>query len=449
MATHRDFDGVYFSVQALRLYQDMHGVEILVVDNHGCAATRQFVENWTDGRYLLSRDVVGTAAPRDLIFRAARGDAVLCLDCHVLLVPGALARLKRYYRQHPDSFDLLQGPLLHDDLQTLGSHFEPVWRDHMWGVWALDERAGDPKGEPFDIPMQGLGLFSCRKEAWPGFHPRFRGFGGEEGYIHEKFRRLGRRCLCLPWLRWVHRFERPQGVPYPISLEDRIHNYLVGHDELGLDLRPIFRHFQQYTTPELLQRVAERSLGRKVDAADGRAAPGQGENNLGKWEPWYSGARQPRPFGSAATYQKAAEFLGELATIEDWGCGLGWFRKLVRPNQYHGLDGTPSPYADAVVDLRHYTSSTEGILLRHVLEHDHGWRRILDNALRSFQKRMCLVFSAPFAGKTQATHETEIGPGRRVPCYRFRRSDVTRRFRGVCSWSEERVGSETVFYLWK
>ena len=40
MATYRDFDGVYFTIQALRLYQDMEGVELLVVDNFGCEATR-------------------------------------------------------------------------------------------------------------------------------------------------------------------------------------------------------------------------------------------------------------------------------------------------------------------------------------------------------------------------------------------------------------------------
>lgn len=39
--------------------------------------------------------------------------------------------------------------------------------------------------------MQGLGIFACRRDVWPGFNPRLRGFGGEEGYIHEKFRRAG------------------------------------------------------------------------------------------------------------------------------------------------------------------------------------------------------------------------------------------------------------------
>ena len=44
MATYRDFDGVYFTIQALRLYHDMEGVEVLVVDNFGCETTRAFVE---------------------------------------------------------------------------------------------------------------------------------------------------------------------------------------------------------------------------------------------------------------------------------------------------------------------------------------------------------------------------------------------------------------------
>jgi glycosyltransferase involved in cell wall biosynthesis len=122
MATYRDFDGVYFTIQALRLYQDMEGVEIVVVDNFGCEATRAFVEGLGIGRYILSSKPVGTAAPRDVIIRETRGESVLCLDCHVLLVPGAVARLKHFYREHPDCMDLLQGPLVDDRLERSAFH---------------------------------------------------------------------------------------------------------------------------------------------------------------------------------------------------------------------------------------------------------------------------------------------------------------------------------------
>jgi hypothetical protein len=178
----------------------------------------------------------------------------------VLFAPGAIARLKAFYRDHPDCADLLQGPLVYDDLDNIATHFDPVWRGQMWGVWATDPRGRDPEMEPFEIPMQGLGAFSCRKRAWLGFNPRFRGFGGEEGHLHEKFRRAGRRTLCLPWLRWSHRFSRPRGVPYPLTVEDKLRNYLIGHAELGLDLRPIIGHFAEFLSPEKIAEVMSEAL---------------------------------------------------------------------------------------------------------------------------------------------------------------------------------------------
>ena len=103
----------------------------------------------------------------------------------------------------------------------------------------------DPEAPPFDIPMQGMGLFSCRRAVWPGFNPRFRGFGGEEGYIHEKFRQNGGRTLCLPFLRWMHRFRRPMGVPYINSWEDRVRNYMIGFRELGLPTAELEDHYRE------------------------------------------------------------------------------------------------------------------------------------------------------------------------------------------------------------
>jgi hypothetical protein len=151
--------------------------------------------------------------------------------------------------------------MLYDDGKLLATHFEPVWREQMWGIWGSDPRGQDPEGDPFEIPMQGLGVFSCRKAAWLGFHPAFRGFGGEEGYIHEKFRQAGRRCLCLPWLRWMHRFSRPCGVQYPLTVEDKLRNYVLGHAELGLDLVPVLRHFAEFLPKERVLALTEQALG--------------------------------------------------------------------------------------------------------------------------------------------------------------------------------------------
>ena len=93
-----------------------------------------------------------------------------------------------------------------------------------------------------------------------GLQPALQGFGGEEGYIHEKFRQAGRRTLCLPWMRWTHRFGRPKGPTYRNTHEDRLHNYLVGHSELGMDVTPIVEHFSEVLPEEVIQRVITQAF---------------------------------------------------------------------------------------------------------------------------------------------------------------------------------------------
>ena len=64
--------------------------------------------------------------------------------------------------------------------------------------------------------MQGLGVFGCRRAAWPGLQPPApAGSAWRKGYLHEKIRRAGGRTLCLPFLGWTHRFNRPFGHRYP------------------------------------------------------------------------------------------------------------------------------------------------------------------------------------------------------------------------------------------
>jgi hypothetical protein len=263
MATYDDYEGVYFSVQAIGLYHSevRDDIEILIIDNHpeGVAASSlKKLETLGNYRYVPYGEKTGTAI-RDRIFAEANSDFILCMDSHVLIVHGAIAKLISYLDKHPDCLDLLQGPLLNDNLLSINTHFAKEWRSGMYGVWGYDKRAEDADAKPFDIPMQGLGLFACRKEAWPGFHPDFRGFGGEEGYIHEKFRQAGGRTLCLPFLRWLHRFDRPGGVPYAVKWEDRIWNYMIGFQELGLDTDEIIQHFNEHlgekTTADILKKL--------------------------------------------------------------------------------------------------------------------------------------------------------------------------------------------------
>lgn len=267
MATYDDYDGVYFTLQAIRLYHGevLNDVEFVVIDNNPngpCAQALKELGGWISNYRYIARSATSGTAVRDCVFQEAHGQFVLCIDCHILIADGALKRLLDYFEAHPDTTDLLQGPMIYDDLLSYSTHFEPQWRDGMYGVWGTDPRGADPDQLPFEIPMQGLGLFACRRSAWPGFNPACRGFGGEEGYIHEKFRQRGNKTLCLPFLRWMHRFGRPRGVGYPVRWEDRVRNYLIGFHEVGWDTAPVVAHFRSLLGEPLWSLVVSRLLDR-------------------------------------------------------------------------------------------------------------------------------------------------------------------------------------------
>lgn len=250
MSTYDDFDGVYFTIQSIRLHHQeiLDRLSFIVIDNKPGtpvgAALQEFGKNVKNYQYIPFSEFNSTAV-RDVFFREADTEYVMSLDSHVLIEAGAIKQLLDYLDNHPDSMDLIQGPLIYDSLDgNYATGFFPKWQKGMYGYWETDPRGANPNNEPFEITMQGLGLFACRKIAWPGFNPRFRGFGGEEGYIQEKFRRNGHRTLCLPALRWVHRFFRPAGTKYPMNWSDRIYNYHLGWKEIGWDTSSINDHFK-------------------------------------------------------------------------------------------------------------------------------------------------------------------------------------------------------------
>ncbi len=253
MATYDDFDGVYFSLQSIRMHHDLIGrddIEYIVVDNnpdgkHGIEV-KKLVENWAKAKYIPYKYKTSTAV-RNEIFRNATGKYCISMDCHVLFFNGAINSLLDYYKDNPDCKNIVHGPLVYDDLKSISTHFKPGWGAGMYGKWDTNREAIE-KNVPFEIPMQGLGVFSCETKNWRKFNKLFRGFGGEEGYIHEKFRKFGGKAICVPGFKWLHRFARPNGVKYPLCWEDRIWNYFVGWLELTRDpehemIKGAYEHF--------------------------------------------------------------------------------------------------------------------------------------------------------------------------------------------------------------
>jgi hypothetical protein len=273
MCTYDDYNGVYFSVQALRMYHDIFktdDAEILVIDNNPTSVhgeqTKKFVSGLKNARYIPYTARVSTAV-RNEIFNNAIGKYCISMDCHVLLCEKAIEALLHYYMKNPNCKDIVQGPLTYDSLQHNATHFKPFWNASMYGQWATDERY--KKEEAFEIPMQGLGVFSCETENWRGFNKLFRGFGGEEGYIHEKFRQFGGKAICVSNFRWVHRFGRPDGVKYPLKLDDRIWNYFIGWLELTQDpeheiVKGAYEHFRGKIPQQKLDSLFEEAKKRMI-----------------------------------------------------------------------------------------------------------------------------------------------------------------------------------------
>lgn len=174
-------------------------------------------------------------------------------------------------------------------------------------------------------------------------------------------------------------------------------------------------------------------------------------SNVGRWDRWYQGLEDdvPQPYGDTPTYEIGGEFLRDCATVEDWGCGKGWFRRHVPAARYRGIDGSHSPFADEIVDLVTYRSQVEGVFMRHVLEHNYGWAAILENALASFTRRFVLVLFTPMGPETK---EIAFAADPGVPDISFRREDLTERFAGLV-WTARSMptatqyGVETVFLV--
>lgn len=254
MPSHYDYSGVIFTVKCLldKLAKEWpnyrNEVEILVVDNTSGKQYRETTEREvkTFGKvvkyvpFLASR---GPAEVKNRVVQHASGEYTLCMDCHVILRDGALSKLREFLLNinEKDSLDYYTGPL-ENNSGALYTHFDPVWRNQMWGVWASDKDILNST-EPKPVWGQGCGLFLVKTVDWLGFNKHFAHFGAEEGYIHEKYRSFGRQVKCLPWLVWWHRFYNPDAKQSNLSIFGKVRNYVIGFNEIGLSLEPIYKHF--------------------------------------------------------------------------------------------------------------------------------------------------------------------------------------------------------------
>ena len=179
------------------------------------------------------------------------------------------------------------------------------------------------------------------------------------------------------------------------------------------------------------------------------------ESMLGKWDGWYKNIDTMGAFryGDTVTYQLAADFMADIAEVEDWGSGAGGFKRFYK-GKYVGVDGSANKFVDKIADLRTYRSSVDGIVMRHILEHNYDWKSVLQNAVSSFNKKLCIVFFTPFTDETkEIAHNKKHGVD--VPDISFNKKDIERFFEGLKWRVEENIktktgyGVEHIYYVEK
>lgn len=109
--------------------------------------------------------------------------------------------------------------------------------------------------------------------------------------------------------------------------------------------------------------------------------------------PW----KHQKRYGQEPSYIKGMAWLDGCSRVEDWGCALAYAKRYCK-GEYVGIDGTAGA-ADVIADLSTYRSTTPGLYMRGILEHNYDWRDILKNALASFTERMTLIFYRPLQPK--------------------------------------------------
>lgn len=70
---------------------------------------------------------------------------------------------------------------------------------------------------------------------------------------------------------------------------------------------------------------------------------------IGAWNRFAWSTLPPQPPGDDLTFRMAEDFLRGLS-VEDWGCGTGWFSTL-HTGPYIGVDGSETPAVSVVHDL--------------------------------------------------------------------------------------------------
>ena len=186
----------------------------------------------------------------------------------------------------------------------------------------------------------------------------------------------------------------------------------VGRGHLTVDGQPMDAPTTVLDVTQLADATGSVDPGVQPDLA-ALVAP----TSAGLWDHRYADADPDHPahYIDTRTYADGVRWLGDardpgetVVTVEDWGCGLGWFahtaRAMEAPLAVVGIDGSHSPFADRVEDLgaTDYWADPDRLrapcaFMRAVAEHNHDPGRVLWNFARAFSRRGYVAFFTPMA----------------------------------------------------
>lgn len=267
MANYDDAEGAWWTLSSLRLNHVPLGnneIDLLVCDDMP-ERNKELLKVCADSRarYIHLGRNQGPARAKDGVWENAVGDNVLVIDSHVLLAPGVI----QYLIENGDEIksDMWVGPLLNESGGTVATELLPELRGAFFGIWTVNS---DPS-RIREIHAHGSAFAFMARKTWPGFSPHFRGFAGEEIYIHDKVRRAGGKVLLVRDLGWIHRFSRfGRAITYKLTLNDKLRNYTIAAYEMGWNVPQMWEYIGKNLPMDQRQAVAKDLLAIYPDIFD-------------------------------------------------------------------------------------------------------------------------------------------------------------------------------------
>ena len=172
---------------------------------------------------VFRRPTPRSTAIRDRVFREALADFVVCIDPHALFEPKTVGKLVNQAEWIKTTGklagDLFHGPMLYDYLEpdnTPATHMDPAGVTICSGLGAIWKKAKTRRANRSKYRCTGSAYLLAQRKHGPAFRRCLKALAGKKATSTKNSSKRG-KVWCLPWLRWLHRFDRPRRQCLPFA----------------------------------------------------------------------------------------------------------------------------------------------------------------------------------------------------------------------------------------